>query len=76
MHVNKHVVRRLLKRAHDISAKNNLLKDEIRHLKTVLEGNGYPASLKKLSTYNDTQRKEEEEANEIWSVTTLFSHLN
>ena len=71
------VVRSLVRRAEEISSDDQLLKKEMRHLKTVLPVNGYPSNLVRATQERktrDTTVEEEEEEKKKPAVTAVIPY--
>ena len=60
-HVKRGVVRCLVKRAEEISSDDGVLKQEMKHLRTVLSENGYPTGLVKPTQKKNKDPEEDEE---------------
>ena len=73
-HVKRGVVRCLVKRAEEISSDDGALKQEMKHLRTVLSENGYPTGLvKPTHTKDKNQDQEEEEEKPLTTAVIPYS---
>ena len=76
-HVKRGVVRSLVRRAEGVSTSDELLKKEMRHLRTVLTANGYPSNLVRTkppkSRKEDDKNDDDEEDKPVATATILYS---